>query len=72
MFTVTLLVEASDRRKEQCGQKSMRIWTPINWSPKREYSKRIRQVVGHNRLPWNDPETGDYNENSVDIAPEAP
>jgi hypothetical protein len=32
---------------------------------------RFRQVVGHYRLLWNDPETGDYNENSVDIAPEA-
>lgn len=33
--------------------------------------KRIAQVVGRYNLTWYDPETGDYNEDAIDISPEA-
>jgi len=32
---------------------------------------RFSQVIGRYNLMWNDPDTGDYNESAIDLAPEA-
>lgn len=32
---------------------------------------RFMQAVGKNNITWYDEETGDYNENAIDISPEA-
>ncbi len=32
---------------------------------------RFMQAVGRNNITWYDEETGDYNENAIDISPEA-
>ncbi|MBI3563023.1 MAG: hypothetical protein HY080_15035 [Gammaproteobacteria bacterium] len=33
--------------------------------------QRFSQVIGRGNLAWNDPDTGEYNERAIDIAPEA-